>query len=49
MKMRQRVEPEIKIFSDKMEAQDELREELKELRRELKQMQKELEELKEEK
>ena len=49
MKMKQQIEPKVKIFSDKMEMQDELREELKELRRELKQMQKELEELKEEK
>ncbi len=48
VKMRQQVEPKIKIFTDKMEAQDDLREELNELKKELKELQKELKELKEE-
>jgi vacuolar-type H+-ATPase subunit I/STV1 len=47
MKMKQQIEPKVKIFTDKI-VEDELQAELQQLKKELKELQKELEELKEE-
>lgn len=48
-KMRQSIKPQIKVFTDQREEQNDLRANMKELQKQMKELQKQLEELKEEK